>query len=326
MKHYRKLIKELKKADSIAIFIHEYPDGDAIGASSALYFYLKALGKHVELFSKEPVPQNMTWVDCHDVYQEQIAMGKSFNLGLLLDCADMGRPGKTISEQAKCCKTIIRIDHHLAGEVYSKFDVVDTNKSSTCELLTEVLLENKKTLTKEIANSLLFGILTDTNSLQNSNTTKRTVELIAELMEMGADLNKLEEYAFASTSQKEVEVTKEFYKNMVLCPEEKIAYSFVDYKQISKIGATKEDMNGHANILRNINGIDLAFVIYEIRPNYFSCSLRSSGNIACNKIAKYFGGGGHRNASAYKYETENIEELISKTFELCREEMKCQAE
>lgn len=326
MRKYKKLIKELLKAQSIAIFIHEYPDGDAIGSSSALYLYLKSKNKNVELFSQDPVPFNMKWVSCAEEYQSQVDLTKTFDLGVIIDCSDAKRPGDKICEQMKCCKQIIRIDHHPNGEVCSKFDVVSPSTSSACELLTEVLLECHNAISKDIANSLLFGVLNDTCSLQNSNAHKRTVDIISLLMGKGADLNKLEECAFAQKSIKEIEITKEFYKNMVLLIDEKIAYSFVGNEVIQRIGATKEDMNGHANILRNISGIDLSFVIYEIQPHHFSASLRSVEGVACNKIAAEFGGGGHVVASGFKCEANSMKEIVAKTLDCCRKEMLCQTE
>lgn len=326
MKKYKKLIKELLKAQSIAIFIHEYPDGDAIGSSSALYLYLKSKNKNVTLFSQDPVPFNMRWVACAEKYESSANLSKSFDLGIIIDCADAKRPGEKICGLIDNCKQIIRIDHHPKGESYSDFDIVSPATSSACEVLAEILLECKNAITKDVANSLLFGILTDTCSLQNSNTRKRTVDMISILMGKGADLNKLEEYAFAQTSVKEVEISKEFYKNMVLLIDEKIAYSFVGNEVIQRIGATKEDMNGHANILRNIMGVDLSFVIYEIQPHFFSASLRSVEGVACNKIAAEFGGGGHVVASGFKCEASSMEEVVAKTLDCCRKEMLCQTE
>ena len=326
MRKYKKLIKELLKAQSIAIFIHEYPDGDAIGSSSALYLYLKNKNKNVTLFSQDPVPFNMKWVACAEKYESSADLSKSFDLGIIIDCADAKRPGEKICGLIDNCKQIIRIDHHPKGESYSDFDIVSPATSSACEVLAEILLECKNAITKDVANSLLFGILTDTCSLQNSNTRKRTVDMISILMGKGADLNKLEEYAFAQTSVKEVEISKEFYKNMVLLIDEKIAYSFVGNEVIQKIGATKEDMNGHANILRNIMGVDLSFVIYEIQPHFFSASLRSVEGVACNKIAAEFGGGGHVVASGFKCEASSMEEVVAKTLACCRKEMLCQTE
>lgn len=326
MRKYKKLIKELLKAQSIAIFIHEYPDGDAIGSSSALYLYLKNKNKNVTLFSQDPVPFNMRWVACAEKYESSADLSKSFDLGIIIDCADAKRPGEKICEQTKSCKQIIRIDHHPKGESYSDFDIVSPATSSACEVLAEILLECKNAITKDVANSLLFGILTDTCSLQNSNTRKRTVDMISILMGKGADLNKLEEYAFAQKSLKEIEISKEFYKNIVLLIDEKIAYSFVGNEVIQRIGATKEDMNGHANILRNIMGVDLSFVIYEIQPHFFSASLRSVEGVACNKIAAEFGGGGHVVASGFKCEASSMEEVVAKTLDFCRKEMLCQTE
>lgn len=326
MRKYKKLIKELLKAQSIAIFIHEYPDGDAIGSSSALYLYLKNKNKNVTLFSQDPVPFNMKWVACAEKYESSADLSKSFDLGIIIDCADAKRPGEKICGLIDNCKRIIRIDHHPKGESYSDFDVVNPSTSSACEVLAEILLECKNAITKDVANSLLFGILTDTCSLQNSNAHKRTVDMISILMGKGADLNALEEYAFAQKSLKEIEISKEFYKNMVLLIDEKIAYSFVGNEVIQRIGATKEDMNGHANILRNIMGVDLSFVIYEIQPHFFSASLRSVEGVACNKIAAEFGGGGHVVASGFKCEASSMEEVVAKTLACCQKEMLCQTE
>lgn len=326
MRKYKKLIKELLKAQSIAIFIHEYPDGDAIGSSSALYLYLKNKNKNVTLFSQDPVPFNMRWVACAEKYESSADLSKSFDLGIIIDCADAKRPGEKICGLIDNCKQIIRIDHHPKGESYSDFDIVSPATSSACEVLAEILLECKNAITKDVANSLLFGILTDTCSLQNSNAHKRTVDMISILMGKGADLNALEEYAFAQKSLKEIEISKEFYKNMVLLIDEKIAYSFVGNEVIQRIGATKEDMNGHANILRNIMGVDLSFVIYEIKPHFFSASLRSARNIACNKIAVEFGGGGHVVASGFKCEADSMNEIVAKTLDCCRKEIACQTE
>lgn len=325
MKKYKQLIKELMRAQSIAIFIHEFPDGDAIGSSSALYLFLKSKNKHVELFSQDPVPQNMKWVACAEQYQSKFDLNKSFDLGVIIDCSDTNRVGAKLFDNLGSCRQILRIDHHPNGAICSECDVVDTTKSSASELLAEVLLQIKA-INRDIANSLLFGILTDTCSLRNLNTTKRTVQMISIMMEYGADLKKLEDYAFSQKTIKEVEITKEFYKNMVLFHDERIAYSFVGNDIIQKIGATKEDMNGHANILRNIAGIDLAFVVYEIQPNCFSASLRSSEGIACNKIAAQFGGGGHVVASGFKCMAGSMQEIVEKTLEQCRKELLCQTE
>ena len=93
MRKYKKL-----KAQSIAIFIHEYPDGDAIGSSSALYLYLKNKNKNVTLFSQDPVPFNMKWVSCAANYQSQVDLTKTFDLGVIIDCSDAKRPGDKICE------------------------------------------------------------------------------------------------------------------------------------------------------------------------------------------------------------------------------------
>ncbi len=320
MKLHKKFLKELNEARNIAIFIHEYPDGDAIGSSSALYFYLKNKGKKVELFSSQDLPKNMKWVDCFDEYKSDTET-LDFDLGVVLDCSERSRIG-ACEKYLDVCGQVVRVDHHPGGEQFSTKDIVDSGISSACELVASILSLTKKSITKQIADSLLFGILTDTNSFKNANTRLSTLKYAAMLMEKGAELNKLEDFAFASRNVVEVEATKEFYKNLILLPEKRIGYSYISNEMLNKIGAKKEDLNGHANIIRNIDGIDLAFVAYELEPNYVSGSLRSKAMVATNEVASKLGGGGHLNASGFRVEGKSLKDVVDLALELCVEEMK----
>ena len=44
------IVNEIKKQDNIVIFVHENPDGDAIGSILSLSMALKMMGKNVEAY------------------------------------------------------------------------------------------------------------------------------------------------------------------------------------------------------------------------------------------------------------------------------------
>ena len=58
--------EEIEKAKHIVILTHEYPDGDAIGCSLAMYHALCQLGKDVDVLNTEFLPQFINETDLPD--------------------------------------------------------------------------------------------------------------------------------------------------------------------------------------------------------------------------------------------------------------------
>ena len=59
----KKAIKLIKKAKTIALFSHSSPDPDTIGSTIALYFVLQKMGKTVELFCEDAIPENYFFLE-----------------------------------------------------------------------------------------------------------------------------------------------------------------------------------------------------------------------------------------------------------------------
>ena len=58
MKTNNDIVNTLKQANRVAIFIHTNPDGDCLGAASALKQALVLLNKSVDIFSDSVVSEN----------------------------------------------------------------------------------------------------------------------------------------------------------------------------------------------------------------------------------------------------------------------------
>ncbi|MBI4029950.1 DHH family phosphoesterase [Candidatus Berkelbacteria bacterium] len=79
----------------------------------------------------------------------------------------------------------INIDHHAQNEHFAKINLVDLTATSTAEILVsllESLAREKPLLDSEIATALLLGIIFDTNSFQNQNTTPKALTVAAQLV------------------------------------------------------------------------------------------------------------------------------------------------
>jgi nanoRNase/pAp phosphatase (c-di-AMP/oligoRNAs hydrolase) len=83
---------------------------------------------------------------------------------------------------------IINIDHKSNNENFGQINLVDITASSSAEIL-KLILENidASSIDKNIATSLLTGIIGATGNFQKKNTTPKALSAAADLMDRGAD-------------------------------------------------------------------------------------------------------------------------------------------
>jgi phosphoesterase RecJ-like protein len=68
-------------------------------------------------------------------------------------------------------------------------------------------------------------------------------------------------------------------------------------KMLAECGATHEDSDGLINMPLTVQDIEAVAFLKEISPEVYRISLRSKGDVDVNRVAKAFGGGGHKNAA-----------------------------
>ena len=62
-------------------------------------------------------------------------------------------------------------------------------------------------------------------------------------------------------------------------------------------GVDVKDLDGIVSQLRTTKGVEVAIFMYELETNVYKVSLRSKERVDVSRIAKYFGGGGHKKAA-----------------------------
>lgn len=113
-----------------------------------------------------------------------------YDLIIVLDCSDLDKLGKLYGQNPDLFfeVPIVNIDHRSNNENFGQINLVDVVASSCSEILTAAL-ENidYQTIDKAIADCLLTGIVSATDSFQKKNTTPRALLTAATLMDKGAD-------------------------------------------------------------------------------------------------------------------------------------------
>ena len=305
---YQKVIEKLSSAERIIIGSHSNPDGDTIGSSLALSHFLKKMGKEVVIYNESGVPFNLKFLPDSETIITNVPE-KEFDVLVLIDVGDLER----VSEDFKKVrfKNSIVIDHHVTVTGFGDVKIIDHNAAATGVLIYKLLKQwNEKLIDREIAIDLYTAIMTDTGSFKFSNTNSEAFLLAAELVEKGAVPYKISMEVYENFPFEKIRLLSTVLSTITMDPKGRWAYIVVTRDILTRTGATPDMLEDIINYVRGIRNVKVAIQFREIEDGKFKVGFRSKG-IDVEKIAKKFGGGGHKNASGCKMEG-TYKEIISK--------------
>ena len=309
------LIQSSKK---IAIFSHSMPDADAICSSLALKTIIEHNFKNqklVDIFIEmEEVPA---------LYEEIIGdtsisnrRVQQYDLAISLDCPQTNR-FKKYEELFINSLNTVNIDHHESNQNFAMLNFVAPNTSSTGELIYQMAKRMEFEIPLEAAKHIFTCILTDTVCLSQSNVSKLTYKVLAELSTMDFDQEAIKNHFFKTNTKAKTFLLEKALSSIKFYEDDKIAIMQLQKRDLDKLDATKEDTLGIVEHANNIEGVMIAGIIIETENKEFYISLRSKGEMNVSEIAKNLGGGGHTNMAAFQYEG-GLKELKLKLVEECK--------
>jgi phosphoesterase RecJ-like protein len=279
---------KLQAAEKIILTAHINPDGDAIGSTLAMLQILRSMGKDVELYIDDKIPKNFQILP----FAEEIRRPREYeklsaDLLVVLD----SEPARTGTVKDVVDAPILNIDHHVtnSGEGYDLY--VDATAAATCEIILNLCHELKAEITKNVAVCLYTGIATDTGFFNYSNTKPATFRAAAELVESGVEPNIVSEQV-EKRSYRDVKIMSAVLKTTKLFYGGKVAGMFIDRELYKEVETTE----GLIDLIRVIDGVEVAFLITEKEKNVCRVSMRSKG-VEVSNIARRLGGGGHVRAA-----------------------------
>jgi len=273
---------------------HISPDGDAIGSCFGLAFALEKLGKDVTVVL-DPYPKKYNILPGSKFLYKGSLDQLNVDVFIALDCADVNRLGSGQSLFHRAKHTVC-IDHHKSNTGFAEFNYIEPHASSTSELVFR-LVEKLVTPCADIATVIYAGMVDDTGGFKYSSTAKSTMEIAAQLMDMGIPFTEiynevLHSHSFAAGKAKGIAL-----QNAMQTPDKRIVYSYITREEIAAIGASaSSDMEGIVEYLLNTGGAEVAVFAYEKQKDGCKISLRSHG-IDVGIAAEAMGGGGHRLAA-----------------------------
>ena len=144
---------------------------------------------------------------------------------------------------------IINIDHHPSNEYFGKVNLVEIPASSTAEIITELAGTLEIELDEDIANCLLAGIISNTNSFQKTNTTPNSFTVAASLMSAGANQQKIVRFLYKTKSLPVLKLLGKVMASLKHNPDLNLAWSIIEEKNFSE---TKTNFNDLKQIIKEI--------------------------------------------------------------------------
>ncbi len=312
---YRQAVEAICRANRIMLAAHVNPDGDTLGCVLALTHALRILGKEVVPYSAHGVPDIYEWMPGASWVQTS-GPPQDFDLAIICDAGAINRIGSAVAPLAESAPLLINIDHHVSDGLFGDVQLVDARAAATAELVYHLLRSlqaacHQHLLTTEVAVCLMTGIITDTGSFRFLNVTPLTFALAAHLQRLGADPAPIAEQVFENRSFAALQLMGLAITRMEVSPDGQIAWSAIGYEDFQRLGAVDADTEGIVSNLRSVKGVQLGILFREVKPGSVRISLRSREGCDVTKIARVFGGGGHKLASGCSVEG-TLEDAVSK--------------
>jgi phosphoesterase RecJ-like protein len=174
---------------------------------------------------------------------------------------------------------------------------VDPGAAATGELVYDLARVAGWALEPPAARALYVALLTDTGGFRFSNTSPRTLQVAAHLLQHGLDPEQVYTQVYASVPEGGVRLLAEALDTLAVEVPPGLAWVTVPPGALERHGVTSDELDGVVEFARSIAGVRLAMLFREIAGGRVKVSFRSVGDVDAMVLAQRFGGGGHRKAS-----------------------------
>ena len=290
MEKKQAILQKIKEYDTIMLFRHFRPDGDAKGSTKGLQGILKATWpeKQVYLINDDHSDYLAFMGDdepevADEVYEKA--------LGIVLDTAT---PDRIANKKYTLCKELIKIDHHIEVAPYGDISWVETEKSSVCEMVAEfcATFRDELKITKEAATHIYTGMVTDSGRFQFSSVSGDTLRYAAVMLDQGINTDLM--YAHLQLKDfDELKFRAQIYKLMNIS-ENGVAYVYLSKELQDKFGLKPEAASACISAMDSIKGCLCWIGFIENGDEEGSVRVRlRSRFVAINSVAEHYRGGGH---------------------------------
>ncbi len=269
------------------------------------------------------------------IRQQQIMLsegGYGWDLIVVVDTADLALLGSFHKDHLDLFSSvpILNIDHHISNTLHGQLQLIDPTAASATEVLYNWFTQvpsYKDKITADMATLLLTGLITDTRSFQNPNTTPRSLEVAAELLEKGARQQEIIQHVYKTKPLSTLRIWGRALNRIQVDSTARIVWSAVSKEDLAEMEATSKETHGILDeLISTIPDADVYVLFTELEEGGLKASMRSSPAVDVSQLsARTFGGGGHARASGFKVATfDNFQLQVLECIRTLKEAMQKQ--
>ena len=325
---FEEVIDIIKNNKRFILTTHEISDGDGLGSELALYRALKKLKKDVIILNHEPVQEKYQFIDPDSIIKIYDPDNKKLDLNkyqvlLSLDNSYLHRLGKLAEKIPGLHCTRISIDHHVFRGSFADISIVDETASSVGEMIYRLIKELDIEIEYSMAEPLYISIVTDTGYFSYPNTTPDSHLIVAELMRLGIDINRIHSLIYMRNTLEQAKLLGLSMETLKTVDEGRLAYFYITLAMCRKTKMKPEETEFFIDLVKAIDNVEVIAFFRQIARNKTNISLRSKTDFNIEHIAKRFGGGGHKRASGMLMEGK-FKEIVKNVVDVLRKELKKQ--
>ena len=304
----------IKDKKSICVIQAENPDGDSLGSAIALDYLLQ--DKQISLYCPIDIPKYLHYfADWSRVTSEFDFKADGY---IIVDTAATVLLSKLLDDTAirnrLYSAPVLVIDHHeTADDLDFSHESIIEPRPAAAELIFEIAKSCEIEITKPAAEAMMQGIMSDTLGLTGVAVTARTFEVMAELSRCGAEIGVLEETRreYMKKSQRIFEYKAKLIERSEFYLDGILATVLIPWEDIEEYS---NEYNPNVLILeelRTVEGVKVAVAVKTYPDGKLTGRIRCSGDATiADKIAGYFGGGGHHYAAGFRTYDTTYEEIV----------------
>lgn len=255
--------------------------------------------------------------------------GYVWDLIVVVDTADLALLGSFYKDHLDLFSEvpILNVDHHISNTQHGQLQLIDPTAASATEVLYNWFTQEptmKDRITPDMATLLLTGLITDTRSFQNPNTTPRSLEVAAELLEKGARQQEIIQHVYKTKPLSTLKIWGRALNHIQIDPAARIVWSSISKEDLAEMEANSKETHGILDeLISTIPDADIHVLFTELEEGGLKASMRSSAAVDSSVLAgRVFGGGGHARAAGFKVaQFDNFQLQVLQCIQKIKDEM-----
>lgn len=304
----------LKDKKRLCIIQAENPDGDSLGSALALDYILKDY--EISLYCPVEIPKYLRYFD--DWSRVSIEFDFNADGYIIVDTAAEILLSKLLEDPTiknrLLSMPVFVLDHHETEDdiTFAHQGLIQT-LPACCDLIYKIAKEQNFDIGKEAATYLYEGIASDTLGFTSPSVSADTFRVVADLIDLGVNVSELEEHRrdFMKKSPRILDYKADLIKRVQYYLDGQLVTVHIPWDDIQEYS---DEYNPNVLILeelRMVEGVDIAVAIKTYPDGKVTGKIRTNGNAPfADKLAEYFGGGGHPYASGFRTYDLSYEDTV----------------